>query len=161
MRPARDLLGPRRVRVGCLVFQDPLPLCGLLYLLLYFDSSGFLRVGLLAAFLHECGHILVYWRFKHQLPVIAVTMTGFCMRTRGAGLTAAQTLLLAAAGPGANLLLAGVWYFRMSRRATLWGAAFLAANGLTAAFNLLPVPPLDGAQILHAAVQLRRQRRKR
>ena len=59
------------------------------------------------------------------------------------------------------LLLAGVWYFRMSRRATLWGAAFLAANCLTAAFNLLPIPPLDGAQILHAAVQLRRQRRKR
>ena len=161
MRPARDLLGPRRVRVGCLVFQDPLPLCGLLYLLLYFDSSGFLRVGLLAAFLHECGHILVYWRFKHQLPVIAVTMTGFCMRTRGAGLTAAQALLLAAAGPGANLLLAGIWYEQMNRRATLWGTAFLAANCLTAAFNLLPIPPLDGAQILHAAVQLRRQRRKR
>ena len=118
-------------------------------------------MGLLAAFLHECGHILVYWRFKHQLPVIAVTMTGFCMRTRGAGLTAAQTLLLAAAGPGANLLLAGIWYEQMNRRATLWGAAFLAANCLTAAFNLLPIPPLDGAQILHAAVQLRRQKRKR
>ena len=86
-------------------------------------------------------------------------MTGFCMRTRGAGLTAAQTLLLAAAGPGANLLLAGVWYFRMSRRATLWGAAFLAANCLTAAFNLLPIPPLDGAQILHAARQLCQERR--
>lgn len=152
-------MGPRRVRVGCLVFQDPLPLCGLLYLLLYFDSSGFLRVGLLAAFLHECGHILVYWRFKHQLPVIAVTMTGFCMRTRGAGLTAIQTLLLAAAGPGANLLLAGIWYEQMNRRATLWGTAFLAANCLTAAFNLLPVPPLDGAQILHAARQLCQERR--
>ena len=159
MRPARDLLGPPRVRVGCLVFQDPLPLCGLLYLLLYFDSSGFLRVGLLAAFLHECGHILVYWRFKHQLPVIAVTMTGFCMRTRGAGLTAIQTLLLAAAGPGTNLLLAGIWYEQMNRRATLWGTAFLAANCLTAAFNLLPVPPLDGAQILHAARQLCQERR--
>ena len=159
MRPARDLLGPRRVRGGCLVFQDPLPLCGLLYLLLYFDSSGFLRVGLLAAFLHECGHILVYWRFKHQLPVIAVTMTGFCMRTRGAGLTAIQTLLLAAAGPGTNLLLAGTWYEQMNRRATLWGTAFLAANCLTAAFNLLPVPPLDGAQILHAARQLCQERR--
>lgn len=161
MKLARELLGPRRVRVGCLVFQDPLPLCGLLYLMLYFDSSGFLRVGLLAACLHECGHILVYWLFKHRLPVIAVTMTGFCMRTRGAGLTAAQTLLLAAAGPGANLLLAGVWYALMSRRATLWGGAFLAANCLTAAFNLLPVPPLDGAQILHAARQLCRERRGR
>lgn len=161
MRPGRELLGPRRVRVGCLVFQDSLPLCVLLYLLLYFDSSGFLRVGLLAACLHECGHILAYWLFKHRMPVIAVTMTGFCMRTRGSGLTTAQTLLLAAAGPGTNLLLAGVWYVQMSRRATLWGAAFLAANCLTAAFNLLPIPPLDGAQILHAAGQIWHQRQER
>ena len=45
-----------RVRAGKLVFRDPVLLCGAVYLLLYFDASGFLRLGLLAAFLHECGH---------------------------------------------------------------------------------------------------------
>ena len=39
-----------RVRYGPLVFRDPLLLCGALYVLLYFDASGFLRLGLLAAF---------------------------------------------------------------------------------------------------------------
>lgn len=42
-------------QLGPLVFRDPLLLCSTLYFLLYFDASGFLRLGLLAAFLHECG----------------------------------------------------------------------------------------------------------
>ena len=44
-----------RLRVGKLVFRDPVLLCGAAYLLLYFDASGFLRLGLLAAVLHELG----------------------------------------------------------------------------------------------------------
>lgn len=72
-----------RLRVGKLVFRDPVLLCGVVYLLLYFDASGFLRLGLLAAVLHELGHILVYCIQQRRLPVIEVTMTGFCMRTAG------------------------------------------------------------------------------
>ena len=64
-------------QLGPLVFRDPLLLCSALYFLLYFDASGFLRLGLLAAFLHECGHILVYCVFLRRFPVIEVTMTGF------------------------------------------------------------------------------------
>ena len=67
-------------QLGPLVFRDPLLLCSALYFLLYFDASGFLRLGLLAAFLHECGHILVYCALLRRFPVIEVTMTGFCMR---------------------------------------------------------------------------------
>lgn len=72
-----------RLRVGKLVFRDPVLLCGVVYLLLYFDVSGFLRLGLLAAVLHELGHILVYCIQQRRLPVIEVTMTGFCMHTAG------------------------------------------------------------------------------
>jgi len=49
-----------------------------------------------------------------------------------------------------NALLAAVWYARASARLTVWDGAFLAANILTGAFNLLPVPPLDGARMLGA-----------
>ena len=56
-------------QLGPLVFRDPLLLCSALYFLLYFDASGFLRLGLLAAFLHECGHILVYCVFLRRFPV--------------------------------------------------------------------------------------------
>lgn len=67
-------------QLGPLVFRDPLLLCSALYFLLYFDASGFLRLGLLAAFLHECGHILAYCALLRRFPVIEATMTGFCMR---------------------------------------------------------------------------------
>ena len=132
----------RLVRLGPLVFRDPLLLCGALYLLLWFDASGFLRIGLCAAILHEMGHIFVYLLLFRRFPVIEVTMTGFCM-----------TFLLAAAGPGMNGLLATIWTMRMEQCATIRGSAFLAANLLTGAFNLLPVPPLDGAQMLRCLLQ--------
>lgn len=149
----------RRLRVGPLVFRDPLPTCMALYLLLYFDSSHFLRIGLLAACLHECGHIAVYCLLLRRLPVIEVNMTGFCMRTRSCALEPAQTFWLAAAGPAVNGLLAAVWWLKLGYRATLWDDAFFAANLLTGAFNLLPVPPLDGAQLLAAARAWRREAR--
>ena len=148
-----------RLRFGPLVFRDPVLLCGGLYLLLSFDASGFLRLGLLAAFLHEMGHILVYCIQQRRLPVIEVTMTGFCMRFRPEELTPGQRLVLAAAGPGVNMLLAALWALRLTRCATVRGSAFWAANLLTGAFNLLPVPPLDGAQITDCVRLLWLQRR--
>ena len=139
MKPFRQNL-----RLGFLNFRDPFLLCGVLYLLLWFDASGFLRIGLWAAIFHEMGHILVYWFILRRRPHIDVTMTGFCLRVNREELSRLETLCLAAAGPGANLLLAAVWAFRMNQQATIRGSAFLAANLLTAAFNLLPIPPLDG-----------------
>ena len=151
-----------RVQVGPLQFWDPVLLCGGLYLLLYFDASGFLRLGLLAAFLHELGHILVYCAQQHRLPVIAVTMTGFCMRVPAGRLTLRQRFWLAAAGPGVNFVLAGVWALRLAQNTTVRGSAFWAANVLTGAFNLLPIPPLDGAQMLACVRQnIGRKRGKR
>ena len=150
------------MRLGRLTFRDPILLCGGLYLLLYFDASGFLRLGLLAAVLHECGHILVYCIFEHRLPAIEVTMTGFCMRLRGSDrhFSPQKLFLLAAAGPAVNFLLAGIWAVRMTHAMTVRGSAFWMANLLTGAFNLLPVPPLDGAQMaasLYAACTREKQ----
>lgn len=134
-------------RAGPLVFRDPVLLCGGLYVLLYFDASGFLRLGLLAAFLHEWGHILVYCALFHRFPVIEVTMTGFCMRLVGDNLSPGRRFWLAAAGPAVNFVLAGLCAACLEQRMTIRGSAFLAANLLTGGFNLLPIPPLDGAQM--------------
>ena len=75
----------RLVRLGPLVFRDPLLLCGALYLLLWFDASGFLRIGLCAAILHEMGHIFVYLllfhRSDHDRFLYADTRTGSHTRT--------------------------------------------------------------------------------
>ena len=86
----------RTLRAGPFVFRDPVLLCGVLYGLLWFDASGFLRIGLWAAFLHECGHVAAYLAMLHEMPTLEVNMTGFCMRTRGKALMPQQTFWLAA-----------------------------------------------------------------
>ena len=121
----------RTLRAGPFVFRDPVLLCGVLYGLLWFDASGFLRIGLWAAFLHECGHVAAYLAMLHEMPTLEVNMTGFCMRTRGRALMPQQTFWLAAAGPLTNALLAALWAGKLSDAATIRGSAFLAANLLT------------------------------
>ena len=108
-------------QLGPLVFRDPLLLCSALYFLLYFDASGFLRLGLLAAFLHECGHILVYCALLRRFPVIEVTMTGFCMRmdAPARGLSPGRLFWLAAVGPAVNFMLAGIWALRLEQELTI------------------------------------------
>lgn len=150
----------RTLRAGPFVFRDPVLLCGVLYGLLWFDAGGFLRIGLWAAFLHECGHVAAYLAMLHEMPTLEVNMTGFCMRTRGKALMPQQTFWLAAAGPLTNALLAALWAGKLSDAATIRGSAFLAANLLTGAFNLLPIPPLDGAQMAAALLELAHRKNK-
>ena len=113
--------------------------------LFYQSTSSFLVTFLLAAALHEGGHLLAArWR---GVPGGALSMTPF-----GCGLDFVDEALvrdrdllwIAAAGPLCNLLFALLcvtpWVGRW-RGAALFGAEHL----LLALFNLLPVFPLDGA----------------
>ena len=113
--------------------------------LFYQSTSSFLVTFLLAAALHEGGHLLAArWR---GVPVRALSMTAFgCILdfVDEALVRDRDLLWIAAAGPLCNLLFAllcvtpwvGRWH-----GAALFGAEHL----LLALFNLLPVFPLDGA----------------
>lgn len=114
-------------------------------LLFYQSTQPFLLTFLLAAGLHELGHLLAARRLG--IPVRALSLTAFgCVLTFTDGaLTRDRDLLcIAAAGPLCNLAMtalcmtpwAGQW-----EHAALFGAEHL----LLALFNLLPVFPLDGA----------------
>ena len=67
---------------------------------------------------------------------------------------------LAAVGPAVNFMLAGIWALRLEQELTIRGSAFWAANLLTGGFNLLPVPPLDGAQLASCLCEMRRAGKK-
>ena len=133
-----------RLRMPCLTLF-------LLTLALLFDSTGTVRTGLCCAALHECGHIASYAFLWHRLPLLELSPFGICLRLRGQPMTARQELLLAAAGPLANLLVcAAVLLFMRGAGYSYGGYWFACCNLLVGGSNLLPLPGLDGWRIAGA-----------
>lgn len=105
---------------------------------------------LIAAGLHEAGHLAALRHYG--VPVRAIRLTAFGAEIdapRLARLSYGRELAVVLAGPAVNLLcggllaLAGLWFS--------WECAFLfsGAHLALAAFNLLPVLPLDGGRALY------------
>ena len=123
----------------------------LLVCLLAFDGTGVLRIGLLCAVLHESAHALVFRKLWHRWPDLALSPFGICLLLRGMPMTPDEEMLLAAAGPLANLLAccAALWYMQAVGQYSYAGYWFACTNLLVGGANLLPLPGLDGAHILH------------
>ncbi len=134
-------------------FQDPVFLCVVIYIVLLYDYSGFMRLSFLASVLHEMGHVLLYIIICKKVPKIRVTATGFCMRIKGLSFAPFKMLCLAVAGPLANLIIAIMCYISVLNKFTLHVAAFGMANILLCCFNLLPIAPFDGEVILKILAQ--------
>lgn len=122
------------------------------------NSPQGLALGVLLALLifgsvlvHELGHALVARRF-HLYP-IDITLNALGGYTRhGGSRTATQGVLVTLAGPGASFLLAVVFFglamvVPNGRLAGFCGAAASMNFGWTI-FNLLPMYPLDGGQVV-------------
>ena len=109
-------------------------------ILILVDPAGLVLPFLAAAAIHELGHLLALWLTGAEVCRFRLTALGAELET--GFLQPGQTVFCAAAGPMANLLTAAVC-FRWSARLG-WCSLFLAA------FNLLPMLPLDGGRILAA-----------
>jgi Zn-dependent protease len=134
---------------------------------------AFLLVGLIFAcvLLHELGHTLVARLHGIQVPsVILYPLGGAAMTEREADHPLGE-LLIAAAGPLVNFLLAGVMILGLavtgllsavfapsalrSDNAVLNSLIFLiASNLILAVSNLAPIYPLDGGRIFRALAQM-------
>lgn len=113
----------------------PVGLC-ILYRL---DSVGCFWPFLLAAAVHELGHISVLYLTGARVRALALSLGGTVLET--SPLSYHQELLSAAAGPIFGLLLLTV------RRSFPWLAFWGVIQSL---YNLLPIYPLDGGRILQA-----------
>lgn len=114
-------------------------------------------VGLLISVLvHEAAHALAgQWRGFEVHQIVADLWGGHTSFTKE-GRTAGSSAIVAAVGPLSNALLAligfGVLQLDLADVARLLVVAFTWANGLVAAFNLLPGFPLDGGHLVEAGV---------
>ena len=102
---------------------------------------------LLAATIHELGHLLVLHFMGTAPERLTLSACGAELTVRS-GLSFRRELLLCLAGPAANLLT-GMGLSALGRWPLLLGASLLLC-----AFNLLPLRPLDGGNALFAFLSL-------
>lgn len=104
------------------------------------DSSGVLPLFLLAAAVHECGHLIVIWLSGGTVHQLCLTGCGAVLRCSLPSSPFSRAAICLA-GPAAS--------FALTALAHPLGAYRLAgASALLGLFNLLPVPPLDGGMAL-------------
>lgn len=108
---------------------------------------------LLAALLHECGHLAALKAFRVPVEGLRLTALGAELYARGARrLSYARELVVTLAGCGMNLVCGVLTAWFSLHYVWVEGFVFAGAHILICAFNLLPIPPLDGSHALNLAV---------
>lgn len=169
VRPTRGFFLGRILGARVVVQPSTLLTLGLLALLFSSGAGVELNrrtfaIGLLLAvllfasvFLHELAHAVAARLFKREVREIVITVWGGHTSFDAGGITPVVSGVTAAAGPLANVLLAGAAQALVAtgavadRPATVlqWVAL---ANVILAIFNALPGIPMDGGRVLEAVV---------
>ena len=113
-------------------------------LLFYVSDGRTLCLCLLPILVHEAGHALALRLCGCRITELRLCLSGLSLRYAGT-LGATKQALCAFAGP-----LAGLFYAAAAARFGSDGALSAGISLLLSAFNLIPAPPLDGAQIASA-----------
>ena len=140
------------MRLGALTISGGF--VGMAALVLLFDRSGLLPLVLIAAGIHELGHVAAIYLMGGRVRLLHLGLVGFCMDYEGRRIGYWGEIVIALAGPFANFALAygaSVWGVQTSSE-TLF---FLAGVNVGAAlFNLLPVYQLDGGRAIYCLLAL-------
>ena len=108
---------------------------------------------LLAAALHECGHLLALQAFHVPIEGLRLSAFGAVLHARGAQrLSYGRELVVTLAGCGMNLVCGVLTAWFSLHYVWVEGFVFAGAHILLCAFNLLPIPPLDGSKVLFAVL---------
>lgn len=116
---------------------------------LFLFSSVFSFAALLAAFIHEAGHIFTAKLLKIELKELSLGLFGAGMTTTTSLLSFNKEILLCFAGPALNLICFIVLLpFGFSDLS--FGNYFLISSLFLGILNLLPISDFDGGRILSA-----------
>lgn len=117
----------------------------------FFDTWILFPSLLLAIAVHEAGHLIALRCCGARIEKMYLQCVGFRADYDGTRLSYREEVLTAAAGPLASLLLAAGASV-LGRLLSSDAAYFVSGVSLILFFyNMLPIRPLDGGQILHMA----------
>ncbi len=122
-----------------------LPTVALATALLLMEQREICLLTLLAALLHECGHILAARLMRIPLCDLRMDFLGARLEVGGRMLSFGEEWMLSAAGPLASLLCSAVaaclW------KSSTYAAIFSCASLVLGLLNLLPIQGFDGGRM--------------
>lgn len=122
------------------------------FLIFGFEEPYMALLSIIAAIIHEGGHILSIL-LRRGKPMLRGVLSGFRIKSGGV-ITYAEEMLTYLAGPLANLA-AFVIFSLLSLSCGEWAAMASVINLITALSNLLPIDGYDGYGILRTFLYMR------
>lgn len=123
----------------------------------YYVAFAYALLLLISVLVHELAHALTARIYGWPTQKIVLNLWGGHTQFENFTATPARSVIVALAGPAANLVLAGgAWAIlsgaSMGSVAELLTNIFMWANFVIGIFNVLPGLPLDGGRIVESAV---------
>ena len=124
----------------------------LIYLLcmLFCDKSGLAAMSLLAAALHEFGHLAAARAMKIPIGAMRLDLLGARIDVKGRILSYGEEWLLCMSGPLASLAFSLIGSLFWAH--TTLAIVFSCASLLLGLLNLLPIQTFDGGRMLECAL---------
>ena len=113
-------------------------------LLFLLDHRGFYALVFAGILIHEVGHLLAILLLGCRLERLELRLSGFNLDYAEGKIGYGRDVIVALAGPAANLLAAGLLVLCNSVRTTEALYLAIGVQVLLAGFNLLPALPMDG-----------------
>lgn len=122
-------------------------------LMLILDSSGICAVALLCCVIHEAGHIICLLALGEKPKKIELSFYGIKLeRAQLPSIKSADEIAVYASGPVMNFVLSALLFIASNGMPNLKTAGVISL--CVGMFNLVPCRPLDGGNILFAALCL-------
>ena len=115
------------------------------------DRTGYMLPTLFAVVIHEAAHLFAMWVLDCA-PLSVRLIPASVQINKKFSFSQRNDILIAAAGPAANLLLCGCLYFNYAAFGNMTVLYYSLLNLIIGCFNLLPVRGLDGGTILYNVI---------